>query len=443
VKNENIKTKISLFIFLAFLVVALFCFVKKSFADEKHLIINEIQISGGTGKTENDFVELYNPTDSSINLKGYLLVKRTKTGDSDTTIFSWTSDTLITSKSYYLWANNKNGFSDKLEADCNSDEIISNDNGIGLRDGDKKIIDSVGWGDCKNIFVETTAFQQNPTSNKSIARENFKDSDNNSKDFSLQNKTSPTNSSGGNSGESDDSENDSNKDDKSKHSGKVILNEIFPAPKTSLGEEEFVEIKNNSDEAIDFSSWTIEDSRGTKAKISKRELNGRFYVFYGSFSLNNDSRGDAVFLYDEKKNLVDSQSYASTKTSYAYAFDGTAWQWTSKVTKGAGNQFDKLLSGKIKKDKKIYANVFANFEVKADNNAQKFTWNFGDGHKSYLKKTRHKYEKSGNYEATLKITGDGKENLLSFNVKVEKFGKTKVRIIALSANPTGKDSENE
>ena len=33
-----------------------------------HLVISEVQITGGSGQAMNEFVEIYNPTESSINL---------------------------------------------------------------------------------------------------------------------------------------------------------------------------------------------------------------------------------------------------------------------------------------------------------------------------------------------------------------------------------------
>lgn len=161
------------------------------------ILITEIRITGGTGKTEDDFIELYNPNNFEVNLKGYRLVKRTKTGTSDTGIKSWTSDVLIPANSYYLWANS--GYVDiPVVADIITSATISNDNGVAIRYGLEDtgtIIDSVGWGEAQNIFIETNTFVNNPSANQSIQRKfqnnAFVDTNNNVNDFEIKTCPSP------------------------------------------------------------------------------------------------------------------------------------------------------------------------------------------------------------------------------------------------------------
>jgi hypothetical protein len=69
VKNKNIKTKISLFIFLPFLAVAIFCFGKNCLAEEVAPIITEVMYDpAGSNTGQSDWVELYNETDIRISL---------------------------------------------------------------------------------------------------------------------------------------------------------------------------------------------------------------------------------------------------------------------------------------------------------------------------------------------------------------------------------------
>ena len=170
-----------------------------------NLLISEIQITGGTGKTTNDFVEIYNPTGASVDLNGIRLVKRTKTGTSDTTLKSWTTETPVAAHGYYLWANS--GFTEIGAApNATTGETFAADNGVALRAGPEntgEIIDAVGWGAAANIFVEGAAFAINPGANESIERRpggadgNGADTDNNADDFVLRASADPQNSASG------------------------------------------------------------------------------------------------------------------------------------------------------------------------------------------------------------------------------------------------------
>ena len=161
------------------------------------ILISEIKITGGPGKTENDFIELYNFNNYQINLNGYRLVKRTKTGTTDTSIKSWTTDIYVPANGYYLWANS--GYADiSATPDAITTATISDDNGVAIRFGAADtgaIIDSAGWGGAQNAFVEGSVFLTNPGANQSIQRKfqnnTFIDNGDNANDFEIQSCPSP------------------------------------------------------------------------------------------------------------------------------------------------------------------------------------------------------------------------------------------------------------
>jgi len=168
-------------------------------AAPNHLVINQVQVTGGTGKSSNDFIELFNPTSSALDLKGYRLIKRTQSGTADTTIKSWTTSAIIPAYGFYLWANSDY----KVQtADVTTSQTIANDNGIALRQGAENtgtIIDSLGWGKISNGLYEGSPFPTNPTANTSLVRKPVaagarQDTGNNAQDFELQNPSSPHNS---------------------------------------------------------------------------------------------------------------------------------------------------------------------------------------------------------------------------------------------------------
>lgn len=132
------------------------------------IYITQVQITGGKGKTELDFIELFNANTERLNLKSYRLVKRTQEGGSDVLIKVWTKDTFIPAKSFYLWANKSYS---GIRVDSNSSATISEDNGVGLRNGAKdtgQLVDSLSWGMANNGFNKVINI--NPQAGQSIQR---------------------------------------------------------------------------------------------------------------------------------------------------------------------------------------------------------------------------------------------------------------------------------
>lgn len=172
--------------------------------ETSHLVISAVQITEGEGKTSHDFIEIYNPTDQDINLKGYRLVKRTKIGTSDSSIKSWTDDVYVEAHGWRLWASSDDkAYPLTIGADDATTATIAPDNGIAIRLGSAdagEIIDSVAWGSAENIFNEIAA-PQNPIANEALIRKpgnglNNEDTGNNTSDFFILSNYTPHNSGG-------------------------------------------------------------------------------------------------------------------------------------------------------------------------------------------------------------------------------------------------------
>src|SRR3989344_462059 len=67
-----------------------------------HVVISEVQIAGANG-TDDEFVELYNPTDSSVDLSGWRLTRKTSGGTQNTLVNSVTGT--IPAHGYFLIAH--------------------------------------------------------------------------------------------------------------------------------------------------------------------------------------------------------------------------------------------------------------------------------------------------------------------------------------------------
>ncbi|OGE90167.1 MAG: hypothetical protein A3E29_03635 [Candidatus Doudnabacteria bacterium RIFCSPHIGHO2_12_FULL_48_16] len=350
-------------------------------ADTDHLVISQIQITGGSGKTTNDFVEIYNPTSSDIDLKGYRLVKRTKTGTTDTALKSWTASTIVKAHGFYLWANSS--FTDISAApDTSTTGSIADDNAVALRNGANDtgaIIDSVAWGQATNAFVEGSAFAANPGTNQSLERlpggeaGNGLDTNNNSTDF-MEVSGHPRNSSatptpalplapepppadppadGLPASEATPPAETSGTSAPAPplYSSAIVVSEFAPNPEGPDGGEEWVELYNDSSSEVDLSDWILDDAGqsglvGSSAYVipGQTKVAAKSFLVIdlldGSFALNNTGGDTLRLMWPDKQELrlVAYKEPAKENETYARQDDGS-FAWTSFVTKGAANQF--------------------------------------------------------------------------------------------------------
>lgn len=176
-----------------------------------HIVISEVQIHGGNAN--EDFVELYNPTNSPVDLNGWKLRKRTSNG-TESSLVVIGSGKSIPAHGFFLWANSQGGFSTSVNADEDTTANISENNSVALKTPTDVIVDQVAWGNGTGQFVETTAFPNNPATSQSVERKAFStstassmssggadelkgngfDGNNNSTDFVLRTASQPQNS---------------------------------------------------------------------------------------------------------------------------------------------------------------------------------------------------------------------------------------------------------
>lgn len=240
----------------------------------------------------------------------------------------------------------------------------------------------------------------------------------------------------------------STKDDLPKYVHTVRLNELLPNPDSE--KDEFIELYNFGKDELDLGGWLVRDGSAS----GKYYFPAKSAVEAGGFmiikkdesklSLNNDA--ETVTLYDPNGEAVAVVSYKSAPETISYNFDGKAWRWSRFLTPGAANRFNHPPEVKVEKDDKVYVDMPADFEAKAkdsDKDKLKYTWDFGDGHKSYLKETAHTYEKKGKFKASLTVFDGSEKAVKQFTVEVKKYPHVDVDLVALSPNPAGKDADFE
>lgn len=155
-----------------------------------HLLIAQIQIAGAA--SANDFVKIYNPTASVIDISGWKLRKKSSTG-TDASLREFPNGTSISAGAYFTWANSASGFAQSIVADASSTATLSADNSVALLDAAGGLVDAVAWGIGTNQYVEGSAYPTNPTANQVLQRKpegdssggGLVDTDNNAQDFNL------------------------------------------------------------------------------------------------------------------------------------------------------------------------------------------------------------------------------------------------------------------
>ena len=183
------------------------------------ILISEVQIEGET--KGQDFIELYNPSSSSVDISGWRLRKRNQNG-AESSIRIFPGGSAIPGEGYFLWAGSKDeNYPSSVGADTFSTSYLIQDESVALLDQGQNIIDAVAWGTGHNSpFVEGQAFGDNPKSRdmvgewldglgftgartpyphsifyqslgrKAIGSGGYQDTDNNSEDFEIQEPTS-------------------------------------------------------------------------------------------------------------------------------------------------------------------------------------------------------------------------------------------------------------
>ena len=416
------KKKLAIFYFVLLILFSagFFGFTSLSVAGEEDLIISEIMYDPAGADPKHEWLEIYNSSGNSINLDGWKFFEAgTNHG---LTLFQ--GSFILNSKKYAIVADDAATF--KGDYPDFSGTII--DSAFSLSNSGEDLAFKNKAGEIVLEFSYSS------------------DSGGNGNGFSLEYANSgdwcESYVTGGTPGAKN-----SEKPAPKEYSQNIIFNELFPNPKNEDGE--YIELYNAGDENADLSGWILRDASKSGKYVLPKDTSletGEYLVIYkkdSKLSLNNSGE-ETVYLYNPNEELADKASYTGSKENKSYSFDGEAWRWSQYLTPGEDNLFNNLPIVSAKKENKVYVNTYAQFSAKGsdkDGEKLKFTWDFGDGHKSYLQNTRHKYEKTGEYTAVLKVS-DGNEDVLeNFQIKVVKFPKIKISLTEISANPKGADTK--
>ena len=162
-------------------------------ADPAIVRINEFSV-GVEGALGDEFVELVNVGGTAADLSGWRLVYRSGAGTSDVSLGTLPDGTTLAPGAFLLFGGS--AYAGAHPADRTfSAGLASAAGGVGLRDADGALVDSLGWGTASNAFVETAAAAAPPIAaapGTSGARSpDGHDTNDNSADFAVDDSPSP------------------------------------------------------------------------------------------------------------------------------------------------------------------------------------------------------------------------------------------------------------
>ena len=158
------------------------------------ILVNEFSV-GVESALGDEFVEIVNTGTAAADLSGWKLVYRSGTGTSDVSLGTLADGTMLAPGAFFLFGGS--AYSGAHPADKSfSAGLASAAGGVAIKDADGNIVDSVGWGDATNAFVEGTAAAAPtiaPAPGKSDARHpDGRDTNVNSADFTIGDPTPGT-----------------------------------------------------------------------------------------------------------------------------------------------------------------------------------------------------------------------------------------------------------
>lgn len=353
---------------------------KKARAELLPPVISAVQITGGEGKANQDYIELFNPNSEPFNLNGYKLVKRSQFGVTDVSVKSFSTDVFVPPYSFYLWANSTFVEISNMTDSATSSTLADN-NGIGLRLGSLdtgSLVESLSWGDTSNGFATTGL--RNPSAGESITRiDLFKPSIHQISNSAPRNSSiqllpqpvenpvvedvpvveeepspetaqqPPIDSEEPIVEEPSEEDSLGSVEDANDVPEPVVevenpveevsikISEILPNPTGVDSGKESIELFNASSNIVNLDGWILDDVENysllsSNALIFEEVLISpgeylKVALPKGKFTLNN-SEGDIVSLFDEAGNLKDQVSYfESAQEGKSYSLLNDEWFW--------------------------------------------------------------------------------------------------------------------
>lgn len=263
------------------------------------ILINEIQ-TASLESTNDEFIELHNPNDQSIDISSWSIQRAT----SSSTIYkkNFTDGSVISGRGYFVITNNAaNQNLVNLTNMSHSSFDLTDDNTVFLVKNQEKIengqdadiVDEVGYGQPYSSEVSPAP---NPEKGWSIERRDKQDTDNNYQDFILLSSPTPKGqvitaiqSSGGGSEINID-----NPIDSADPESPIILITEIQVESTEGTNDEFIELYNPNSEEEDISSLSIQRATSSGTIYKKNFTDGSVIPAHGYFLIVNSQADQSL-----------------------------------------------------------------------------------------------------------------------------------------------------
>lgn len=390
--------------------------VKNYVVPKAIIVINEFV--SDPADNEEEWVELYNAGETSVELNGWYLEEGSKAKTE-------LSGTLVPGQFKIV------------------SPIKGNLNNIGdiifFKDDHENIFDQVAYG----VWEDGNVADNAPTATdpSSVARVcDGCSTKNPSKDFVVA--LSPTR------GKSNQSENAVQVDSKAN----VVINELFPDPKGDDESGEFVELKNMEGRQVNLQGWYLKDASGKKYKMPSVNVpaGGLFLIKRSQSKLALNNSTETVWLYAPDDTLKDKVNMSDIKEGLSFSRFEKGWQWSGLSTPGQENILqsanhppqivieapqEAVVGQEIKLD--------ASDSFDEDDDEIRYRWLLGDQTMSGAA-ISYTFNQPGEHDVHLEID-DGKEKAskivkIAVVEKIEASTMKQLYISEIMPNPEGSDS---
>jgi len=291
------------------------------------VLINEIAWMGNENSITDEWIELFNTTNHSINLEGW----RIQAGDGSPNI---SLGGQILADSYFLLERTDESTVPAVESDLIYKGSLENNGEIlELYDNSGNLIDSVncseGW------------FAGDNKTKQTMAR----------RDSQLLGNESSVWQTSQNPGGTPKAKNSTvfpeeklKKEDVT-YPSDIVISEILPDPEgIADAEGEYIELFNKSREKVNLSGWKITDTVGSGAKAytfpESTIIEGEdFLISYRKETgiILNNLNGDVIRLFWPSGQKIDEVAYDRAEKGKSYNLTESGWQWGSILSPGTTN----------------------------------------------------------------------------------------------------------